>query len=830
MNNYLFSIISDILKDTLQHTVVVGSRDNLIANPEEFNLCRTRVTASCLGVIAYQKISAVLGQDRNDNSIRDMVYSLNKILGGSSKFLDYYMQLNDYENQCLENRRDNIASINYVGISLMDIYESLLSLEFYLDKGEIVCRGGKSHRNRLGLYYTPDNLATACVTYTLDSFINSRLNMTNFSSESHSIPQTKWFDLIELFKATKVADFSCGTGKFLVAFAQYLKKHIIEDPRTTQKKKLMRDYIRNIYGIDVDHLALEIAKIELTLISGDFDSFPELGSNFLHGNPLIPPFLSMFPSEKEETYGKGYLYNECLGLGLDPSEFEFDIIIGNPPWEKIRFEEKSFFSSLFPQIYTLSNKNDRLDVIDTVIKNNSQLYHFYVTTRRDIEKFKRGVKKEDRFSLSAHGEFNTYALFTELALNHRSRNGIIGLILKSSIATSQVNKRLFSHLLDNGLIISIFDFINAEKIFDIDSRERFSFLLLGNQKGSRFLVAMGLTSPNDMFRKEDIHSLDINILKRINPDTVMLPNITNKEQLELLTQIANVNPMFSQVYNRAKFGRIVHFTNHASFIQTTNSDSVLPIYEGKFIEQYDGRYSGFNHVEYRERYGNKVSAKVISEEEKEDPTFTPEARFYIQLIKWRELTKGYKQPYSLMWRSLTSATNRRTCIATILPHMPTSQSIQLIQLDSNKDLGILLSVFNSVVFDYMIRAKLNGIDLTQSIIRQIPVPPLERYQEKLNYDGKFASLEKHISVRVARLLGDDSRLTDFIAELTEFDSNLYQDVKQLDRKITQLQIDLLVARAYRLKWDAFNRIIFHFNKFYSNRELVLFKEKLPFLS
>jgi len=66
-------------------------------------------------------------------------------------------------------------------------------------------------------------------------------------------------------------------------------------------------------------------------------------------------------------------------------------------------------------------------------------------------------------------------LFVELALNHRSDDGLIGLILKSALVTSQVIRDFFPPF-GTMLVIAVFDFVNSKKIFDIDSRERFCLL------------------------------------------------------------------------------------------------------------------------------------------------------------------------------------------------------------------------------------------------------------------------------------------------------------------------------------------------------------------
>ncbi len=145
----------------------------------------------------------------------------------------------------------------------------------------------------------------------------------------------------------------------------------------------------------------------------------------------------------------------------------------------------------------------------------------------------------------------------------------------------------------------------------------------------------------------------------------------------------------------------------------------IPIYEGKFFNQYDGRYAGFNGVKDRMKYGNK-SAAVILNSGVNDQIY-PEARYFINSDKWKHLVKNHSEEFMLAWRSLTSATNTRTCIATVLPFIPASQSVQFLTINIS-DLLYLTGLFNSVVFDFILKKKLSGIDLTQTIINQMPVP------------------------------------------------------------------------------------------------------------
>ena len=130
---------------------------------------------------------------------------------------------------------------------------------------------------------------------------------------------------------------------------------------------------------------------------------------------------------------------------------------------------------------------------------------------------------------------------------------------------------------------------------------------------------------------------------------------------------------------------------HRDSIIKENKKGYIPIFEGKFIEQYDGRFSTFEGISQEERFSSKASSRILSDEEKRYKV--PKSRYFISRDKWKDISKNYKEKYSLIWRSTTSNTNYRTCIATILNFQPTSQSIQFLQSENKKDLIFGLCIF-----------------------------------------------------------------------------------------------------------------------------------------
>ena len=174
----------------------------------------------------------------------------------------------------------------------------------------------------------------------------------------------------------------------------------------------------------------------------------------------------------------------------------------------------------------------------------------------------------------------------------------------------------------------------------------------------------------------------------------------------------------------------------------------------------------------------------------------------------------------LAWRSLTSATNKRTCIATVLPFIPASQSVQFLTTNQN-DLLYLLGLFNSVVFDFILKKKLSGIDLTQSVINQMPVPNIERTTIKINFNGGEATIKNHISLLVFSLLRNDVRLNSLFENL-----ELTNEIRSENKFETVRKIDLLFMALYKLTDSEVELVLAEFSKQYSKEDLSWFKSEL----
>jgi hypothetical protein len=774
-------------------------------NPVELNKERFKVKAIFTTSIIFLKNNT----KREDCKI---VSATNHWLKNSFADENLFSSIIDNANEGLTNLVDDNLC-NLIGVESIDVptlYETLLGIETGNESNGTEISTAKNYRNKLGSYYTPANFAKAVTGKTIDTFFE--LNFGNVGQE-----------FLKEIASISFADFSCGGGNFIIAVIDYFENLFVKwGIEEESKLELLKAIALNISAFDVDCLALEVAKLNLLLKIKQPSLYKSLNEKFIHANFLLQSDFAIDESKKVEVFSSGFINHEQLILSKNKLK-SYDVVLGNPPWEKIRFEEKKFYALYSNTVAENHFKSSRTNEITETELNNVQLAEYSKEFKLEIEKAKSDLKKNSFFALSNNGELNTYALFTDAAVKLKTKRGVVGLVLKSAIVTSQVNQNLFNYLTKGNFVVAVYDFINRKKIFNIDSRERFCFLLLGNSKSEWFHVSMNLSEISEIEKAKSEIELSYESLKLLNPFTGMLPNFSNKREADFLLRVSYDFPFFKNVYENVKFGRIVHLTSHAEFITKKKSEDNVPIYEGKFFNQFDGKFSGFNGVGDEVRYGSKSSSMNIDEAKKTIADYFPESRFFINAEKWVQLSKNHSEKFMLAWRSLTSATNIRTCIATVLPFIPASQSVQFLTTNQN-DLLYLSGLFNSVVFDFILKKKLSGIDLTQSVINQMPVPNIEQTTSKINFNGGFATIKNHISLLVFSLLRNDVRLNSLFENL-----ELTNEIRSESKFETVRKIDLLFMALYKLTDSEVELVLAEFSKQYSKEDLVWFKKELQML-
>jgi hypothetical protein len=138
----------------------------------------------------------------------------------------------------------------------------------------------------------------------------------------------------------------------------------------------------------------------------------------------------------------------------------FDVVLGNPPWERVKLQEQEWFAVRSPEIASAPNAAARKRLIADLRANDPSLFAAFEADLRRAEGESHLIRSSDRFPLCGRGDVNTYAVFAETNRSLLSQRGRLGCIVPSGIATDDTTKHFFETLVRTLALTSFFEFEN----------------------------------------------------------------------------------------------------------------------------------------------------------------------------------------------------------------------------------------------------------------------------------------------------------------------------------------------------------------------------------
>jgi hypothetical protein len=147
----------------------------------------------------------------------------------------------------------------------------------------------------------------------------------------------------------------------------------------------------------------------------------------------------------------------------------FSCVIGNPPWERVKLQEREFFASRRPDIANAANAAARKKLIAALANSDSTIDRvLYVEFEAELRKaagWSFLLRESGRYPLTGRGDINTYAVFAETARTVIGAHGRSGLVLPPGIATEVTTAPFFRALVGNGNLVHVYGFRNNRGLF-----------------------------------------------------------------------------------------------------------------------------------------------------------------------------------------------------------------------------------------------------------------------------------------------------------------------------------------------------------------------------
>lgn len=411
----------------------------------------------------------------------------------------------------------------------------------------------------------------------------------------------------------------------------------------------------------------------------------------------------------------------------------FDVVLGNPPWEKLKISEKEWFQADFPEIAALA-KQKRSAAIEALRDGEiveRQAYDKFQRDKRYVERATSYCLASGRFPLTGKGDLNLYSIFTETAINLIRQGGRAGLIVPTGVATDDSSKELFGHISSNKLV-AFFDFENREKWFDIDSRIRFSVVVAGAST-SPAKTAFYLTKPDQIEDERRVIDLQPGDIPLMNPNTKTMPLFRSKFDADLTRKIYLNAPILirrsgpaGQTINPwgVNLARPFDMSNDSACFKDSKPKGVpmLPLYEAKLFHHYDHRFAAFDSL------GDDASYSDVLESNKCDTNFETSPRYWVSKSDVDGNTPpGWTHDWLIAVRKITRSTDERTLISSVIPKSAVGDSAVVLYLEHATLAHCLLANLSSLICDYVVRQKLGGTNLNHFYTEQFPILPPSSY-------------------------------------------------------------------------------------------------------
>ena len=423
----------------------------------------------------------------------------------------------------------------------------------------------------------------------------------------------------------------------------------------------------------------------------------------------------------------------------------FAVVLGNPPWERVKLQEQEFFAKREPSIAKARNAAERKKLIAALPTTNPVLWIEWTGAMRVAQGQSHFVRGSGRYPICGKGDVNTYALFAEHNLQLPGPRGRAGFIVPSGIATDHTTKDYFQAIMKSRALQSMWEFEN-EGFFTAGKGHmlRFALTTLSGRSDpatADFLFqGQAITDLDDPERHFSLSAAEI---ETINPNTGTCPIFRTKRDAAIALAI----------YRRAgvlwresdpdgnpwglRFLSMFHMTNDSGLFRTQadlasagwrleagrferNRKVMSPLYEAKMTYRYNHRSGTFEGAPAGKR-PHRLSSP--SHGRLADPKYATMPFYWVAEEEVDARLDGvWNRGWLLGWRNVTdSRASARTIVACFTPRAAVGNSFPLMMPSLDPRLvASLYANLSSIPFDYCARQKIAGLNLNYFAMRQLP--------------------------------------------------------------------------------------------------------------
>lgn len=530
-------------------------------------------------------------------------------------------------------------------------------------------------------------------------------------------------------KHSSVADFAAGTGILLVGIAEVYKHKYPEHFNAWLAEKL--------FAFDLSSIALRGARAALLSMTNDITALKKMNYNWKVTDTL---------------------------LDTDLDKLNVDIVVGNPPWGKIKLTRHNF----------LSQNGEQRVYGSEYLSFDSEKFE---KTKADLIEYSKIIRQ--KYDLLGNAEPDMYMAFLQRVVSNVAMGGHISYLIPAGLVRSQGTQVLRRYLLENAAQLE-FDLLdNHANFFTIDTRFKFLLLSFDKKASSKedklksFFFSIASADSLAVYQGEQVR-FDISQLETARPD-LTIPEVKSEKEKDLFFKICKNGHSWgvSNDIWLADIVREVDMTNDRKHFVSAFTDDTVPVVEGRMVQQH--------------RFGTKSYLSGSGRSAKWIPCSSGgKSQFYYPRKMLSENLLSRTGKVRAGYCDIAGQTNERAMMSAVIPrNVVCGNKVPTIIFpnDSSGDLIYLwIGITNSFVFDWMIR-RIISTTVNYFLLFSIPMPTL--------------SLDSDIAQEIIKKT----------KQLAVMNGNYYTSDLMGDLRG---DIDVLVARAYGLNFKDMSLILSDF--------------------
>ena len=500
-----------------------------------------------------------------------------------------------------------------------------------------------------------------------------------------------------------------------------------------------------------------------------------------------------------------YLFPEVF-LRENPG---FDALVGNPPWEEVKVEERSFWLRYRPGLFGLSDA-ERVSEIARLRSERSELLPFFEEQKEGVERYARALRRGPFPGLST-GDPELAKAFAWRNWAMTRVGGRIGLVGPRTLLNTAGGELWRKEVLAKSTTDVVVLVNRARWAFDMEPRYAVALMAIHKSGGPGIIQFAGPFHSRPEFQGGSGRSqLSFEAIAKATEEATV-PNISDRQTGEVFEQI-RVAPRLDEYRSDWDYRPVREFdvTNDREFYDAGGwAEGRIPVWGGEGFNIWEPETG-----EVKAWADRAIAVKEIQRKRRRQIRDSRSA-FLGQPPAWAEdeTTLPYQRP-RIAFRGISQRTNERTVIAAMIPgqvFLQNSAPYFFRRAGSARSDAWLLAFLSSIPLDWYARTLIET-NLNFFIINGFPIPPL--------HDG--ALMDERIIAIAGRLAAFDERFRDWADELGVEVGTANSEATKSD---LIAELDALVALLYGLTREQLEHVFASFQRGwdYSTRLAAVFE-------